>query len=199
MHAFVNETGGPGSGVSFAYYDSGMVIMGVDPGSRVTGYGVIEKEGNRVCCLTYGVIRTGQEGALGFAGRLKDIHAGLREIVETYGPQVMVVEDVFYAVNVKSALRLGHARGVILLAAAESGLEVVEYSPLEVKKAVVGYGRAAKQQIQTMVRRLLNLKEEPQPHDAADALAIALCHAFDGAGVSRSRGRHSRRHWNRRP
>ncbi len=119
--------------------------------------------------------------------RLKAIFDGLQTVILRHGPQVAAVESVFHAANVKSALTLGHVRGIVLLAVANSGLTLREYSPLEVKKAVAGYGRADKQQVQTMVRMLLNLPELPQPHDASDALAIALCQAFSG-------GRTARRH-----
>ena len=168
-----------------------MIIVGIDPGSLVTGYGVISVEGSRCRCLHYGVIRAKSPGSNDpFSYRLKNIHSRLEQLLREYSPEVIAVEDVFYALNAQSALRLGHARGVVLLAAAQSGVPLVEYSPLEVKKAVVGYGKADKQQVQMMVRRLLSLKQQPEPHDAADALAIALCHAFNG-----SPGRRNRRRW----
>lgn len=150
--------------------------MGIDPGSRVTGYGVISAQGHRIECVAYGAIAGRAHGS--FPDRLKTIHGELQLLLERYSPAALVVESVFHAINARSALILGHARGVILLAAAQSGTELYEYSPLEVKKAVVGYGRADKNQIQLMVRRLLSLKQDPRPHDAADALAIALCHVF---------------------
>lgn len=153
-----------------------MIVMGVDPGSRATGFGIISVQGNRYQCLQYGVISGGAKES--FAERLKRIHRELEGLLRRYAPAAIVVEDLFYALNVKSALRLGHTRGVVLLAAAQARVPLFEYSPLEVKKAVVGYGRADKSQIQMMVRTLLNLKETPQPHDAADALAIALCYVF---------------------
>lgn len=158
-----------------------MIIVGVDPGSRVTGFGVIRLEGNRLRSLDHGAIRTATLGPLApFPQRLSQIYQGLSHLLKCHNPDVMAVEEVFHALNVKSALQLGQTRGVVLLAAARLGLPVVEYSPLEVKKAVAGYGRADKRQIQMMVRMLLKLPETPQPHDAADALAIALCHAFRG-------------------
>lgn len=153
-----------------------MVIIGVDPGSRTTGFGVISARGNRFECLEYGVIRAETEGA--FPNRLRKIHTELGSLLKRYSEAVLVVEGLFHAANSKTALQLGHTRGVILLAAAQSSIPLFEYSPLEVKKAVVGYGRADKGQIQLMVRTLLKLRKTPQPHDAADALAIALCHAF---------------------
>jgi crossover junction endodeoxyribonuclease RuvC len=167
-----------------------MIIMGVDPGSRVTGYGVISVEGNRFRCLDYGAIKVTLKGTLpAIPERLNQIHSSLSTLIEKFKPEIVVVEGLFYAANVKSALTLGHARGVVLLAAAQKDLPVAEYSPLEVKKAVTGYGRAGKTQIQTMVQTLLNLKSEPEPHDAADALALALCQAFNGSGLRHRQGR----------
>jgi crossover junction endodeoxyribonuclease RuvC len=154
-----------------------VIIMGVDPGSRSTGLGVIQSVGNHCRCLHYEAFRAA-DGGDGIPERLLRIFRRAGELIRELGPEVVAVEGVFYARNVRSALILGHARGAVLLAAAESGIPVVEYSPLEVKKSVVGYGRAEKVQVQAMVMRLLNLPKEPEPHDAADALAIALCHAF---------------------
>ena len=159
-----------------------MVILGVDPGSRVTGYGVIRAEGNHLHCLEYGTFSgLTKDGSNLFPARLKRIYTQLYSVLERHSPAVVAVEDVFYAVNAKSALKLGQSRGVVLLAAGQFEIPLVEYSPLEIKKAVVGYGRADKGQIQVMVRTLLNLKERPKSHDAADALAIALCHVFNGS------------------
>ncbi len=170
-----------------------MVILGVDPGSRMTGYGVISTEGTRLCCIEYGGVSGLTKGGSNLLpDRLTRIYTKLRSVLERHAPEVVAVEDIFYAVNPKSALKLGQTRGVILLAAGQFEIPLFEYSPLEVKKAVVGYGRAEKAQIQVMVRNLLNLKEEPQPHDAADALAIALCHAFNA-----SRIRHTQRRWSK--
>ena len=158
-----------------------MIVIGVDPGSRITGYGVISVLGNHCSCVDYGAIRCRTRGLDGsFPDRLKTIHQGLSELFCHHAPVVVAVEEVFHAVNSRSALQLGHARGVVLLAAAQQEIPLVEYSPLEVKKAVSGYGRADKQQIQTMVRILLKLKDCPEPDDAADALAVALCHVFRG-------------------
>lgn len=165
-----------------------MIILGVDPGSRVTGYGVISAEVNHVRCLEFGGLSGLTKGGSDlFSHRLKRIYAKLNDLLQRHSPAVIAVEEVFHAVNVKSALKLGHARGVVLLAAAQFDIPLFEYSPLEVKKAVVGYGRAEKVQIQMMVQTLLNLREKPQPHDAADALAVALCHAFSGSPCRRSR------------
>ena len=157
----------------------------------MTGYGVINIEGNHPCCLEYGGFSGLAKGESSlFPDRLRRIYTGLYALLERYAPAVVAVEDVFYAVNAKSALKLGQTRGVVLLAAGQFKIPLAEYSPLEIKKAVVGYGRADKAQVQVMVRTLLKLKEEPQPHDAADALAIALCHAFNG-----SQSRHTQRRW----
>ena len=152
-----------------------MRILGIDPGSQVTGYGVIESDGSQTALVAEGVIRT--RSMKTFPEKLRLIHDGILEIVDAHSPQQMVVESLFYATNVKSALKLGHVRGVVLLAGVARGLPVHEYSPLEVKQAVVGYGRAEKEQVQRMVAVLLELARPPEPHDAADALAIAICHA----------------------
>lgn len=167
-----------------------MIIMGVDPGSRITGYGFISSEGNRIHCLGFGAISVAAAGNLpNIPERLQRIHEELSELICRFSPEVVVVEGLFYAANVKSALTLGHVRGVILLAAAQNGLPVVEFSPLEIKKAVVGYGRADKEQVQIMVQRLLSLSREPEPLDASDALAVAICQAFNGGNSRRKQKR----------
>lgn len=152
----------------------GTRVLGIDPGSLVTGYGVVEQQGNRLKALAWGAVRTSSKHAL--PERLKKIYAGLREALDTWQPDAVSVERVFVADNPKTALILGQARGVALLAASHTDLEVVEYSALEIKMAVVGYGRADKLQVQQMVRQLLSLREAPKPADAADALAAAICH-----------------------
>ncbi|HSW40392.1 MAG TPA: crossover junction endodeoxyribonuclease RuvC [Acidobacteriota bacterium] len=152
-----------------------MRILGIDPGSGATGYGLIDTDGTRHSVVLFGAIRT--QSRRPFHERLHKIHRDLIDILSHEKADIMAVEDIFHAVNVQSALRLGHARGVALLAAAQFGLEVFEYSPLEIKSAVVGYGRAEKGQIQAMVRMLLGLAEIPSPDHAADALAVAICHA----------------------
>jgi len=149
-------------------------ILGIDPGSRATGYGVIDKKANRLYYVTCGVIRLGNKYT--FNDRLKVIYDGLCEIIETHKPAVAGVEDVFVAANPRTALKLGHARGAAVLAALQNGLKVYDYTPRMVKQAVVGYGNADKQQIQQMVRVLLQLSAQPSS-DAADALAVAMCHA----------------------
>ncbi|RPJ50674.1 MAG: crossover junction endodeoxyribonuclease RuvC [Acidobacteria bacterium] len=163
-----------------------MIIMGIDPGSRKTGYGIISLDGNHCCCLDYGAIRPPD---LDFPERLRLIHQGLQELLARHLPQSVVVEQIFHHANVQSALILGQTRGVVILAAAQAGVSIAEYSALQIKKAVVGYGKADKSQVQLMVGKLLNLKEKPQPLDASDALAMALCHAF-----SEARYQHSPRH-----
>jgi crossover junction endodeoxyribonuclease RuvC len=152
-----------------------MRILGIDPGSGSTGYGIIETDGSQHRAILYGAIKTQPKKP--FHERLLKIYTDLSRILSRESADMMVIEEVFHATNVQSALKLGHARGVALLIAAQKGLQVWEYSPLEIKSAVVGYGRADKAQIQMMVRLLLNLPETPSPDDAADALAIAICHA----------------------
>jgi crossover junction endodeoxyribonuclease RuvC len=152
-----------------------MIILGIDPGTAITGFGVIAHEGNHLRRITYGVVRT--EADLALASRLSRIYRQIQAIIQEYRPEVVAVEELFFNKNVRTALAVGQARGVILLAAETAGLETVEYTPLQVKQAVVGYGRAEKQQVQEMVRMLLCLPEIPKPDDAADALAIAICHA----------------------
>ncbi|MBI4443195.1 MAG: crossover junction endodeoxyribonuclease RuvC [Acidobacteria bacterium] len=151
-----------------------MRILGIDCGSAATGYGIIESDGRRCQVVASGVIRT--QNRLSFPQRLKQIAQSLSNLIEEHGPEVVAVEGIFSAINARSALALGQVRGVALLAAAQAELPVHEYSPLEVKSSVVGYGRAEKSQVQLMVQTLLGLEVKP-PEDAADALAVALCHA----------------------
>jgi crossover junction endodeoxyribonuclease RuvC len=149
-------------------------IFGIDPGSERTGYGCIESVGSRHRLIICGSLSAPARAT--FPEKLMVIHAGLKVLIERHRPDCVAIEDIFYARNVRSALKLGHARGVALLAASQAGLPVVEYSPAEVKRAVVGYGRAEKPQVQEMVRLLLRLDTAPSPHDVADALAVAICH-----------------------
>ncbi|MCK4283394.1 MAG: crossover junction endodeoxyribonuclease RuvC [Candidatus Brocadiae bacterium] len=151
-----------------------MKVLGIDPGTRVCGYGVIECSGGEPHMLDYGVLQSRDASV---SARLKTIYDGLVEVIERLGPDVAAVETAFFGKNVRSALRIGEGRGVALLAAASRGLTVAEYSPAEVKKAVVGTGRAGKWQVQQMVRVLLHIAAEELPEDAADALAIAICHS----------------------
>ena len=157
-----------------------MIILGIDPGSRITGYGLISKEGNRLIHIDNGAIFT--QSAKDFPQRLQQIFAGLSAIIEQYQPEAVAVENVFLAKNAQSALKLGQARGAAIVAAVCVGLSVFEYTALQVKQAVVGSGRAEKQQVQHMIKVLLNLPEVAQ-EDASDALAVAVCHAHS-AGMN---------------
>jgi crossover junction endodeoxyribonuclease RuvC len=156
-------------------------IFGIDPGSECTGYGCVEAIGGRHHLVICGSLSAPARSL--FPDKLKHIHAGLVALLARHRPDCVAVEDIFHARNVRSALKLGHARGVVLLAAAEAGLPIVEYAPAEIKRAVVGYGRAEKHQVQQMVRLLLGLDEIPSPHDVADALAVAICHLHTGTGA----------------
>jgi len=163
-----------------------MRVLGIDCGGEYTGYGVVElHHTGKLCCLTCGAIKLSPREAL--PRRLSRIFTELGEVIATHQPDEVAIEDVFYALNVKSALKLGQVRGVAMLAAASAGLEVAEYSPLTIKSSVVGYGRAEKQQVQHMVTRLLDLSAPPQPLDASDALAIAICHLHTAGTLSRQR------------
>ena len=152
-----------------------MRVLGIDCGGEYTGYGVVEIHPTaKLCCLTHGAIKLSLRDKLPI--RLSKIYMHLGAIISEHQPDEVAIEDVFYALNVKSALKLGQVRGVAMLAAAAAGLEVAEYSPLTIKSSVVGYGRAEKEQVQHMVTRLLRMAEPPEPMDASDALAIAICH-----------------------
>ncbi len=151
-----------------------MRVFGIDPGSGRTGYGCVDSDGTRHRLVTCGAI-TAAPGA-SFPEKLHAIHRTLAALITTHRPDCVVIENLFHAKNARSALLLGHARGVAVLAAVEAGLPVHEYTPAAVKLAITGYGRAEKVQMQHMVKLLLGLAEAPQPHDAADALAIAMCH-----------------------
>jgi crossover junction endodeoxyribonuclease RuvC len=150
-------------------------ILGIDCGTERTGWGVIESDGRRHSVLGHGVIRSSPRDALG--RRLTTIASGLRAVLENHRPEAAAVEEVFYSQNVKTALKLAHVRGVVMLAVTEAGVELGEYSPLEIKTSVVGYGRAEKQQVQLMVRTLTGLQDAIETEDASDALAVAICHA----------------------
>jgi crossover junction endodeoxyribonuclease RuvC len=160
-----------------------MRVLGIDCGSEYTGYGVVEELiGGQLVCHAAGAIQL--KAGSPMAARLQKIFSGLTAIINAHQPEIVAIEDVFYAVNVKTALKLGQVRGVAMLAASSCGLQVAEYSPLSIKSAVVGYGKAEKQQVQQMVTRLLKLPAPPEPTDASDALAIAICHIHT-AGTSR--------------
>jgi crossover junction endodeoxyribonuclease RuvC len=174
-----------------------MRVLGIDCGTEYTGYGIVElpsdesRPGNsrapeQLICITCGAIHVSPRDPM--PTRLSRIARGLEELMAVHHPDCVAIEDVFYAVNVKSALKLGQVRGVAMLAAATAGLEVSEYAPLSIKSAVVGYGKAEKHQVQQMVARLLRLDEIPEPPDAADALAIAICHLHTAATLERQRG-----------
>ncbi|HIJ84639.1 MAG: crossover junction endodeoxyribonuclease RuvC [Magnetococcales bacterium] len=150
-----------------------MRVLGIDPGIAVTGWGVVESSGNKYRAVAHGCIRTARETTLPM--RLGAIFSGINLVIAEYQPQRVAVEEIFVAQNPASALKLGHARGAAIVAANHGGLEVYEYSALQVKKAVVGYGRAEKHQVQEMVKMLLAMPKQA-PADAADALAVAICH-----------------------
>jgi crossover junction endodeoxyribonuclease RuvC len=161
-----------------------MRVLGIDCGTEFTGYGVValERESELVY-LTCGAIKLSPRAPM--AQRLATIFLRLGELIQEHRPDNVAIEEVFYSVNAKSALKLGQVRGVAMLAASSVGLEVAEYSPLSIKSAVVGYGRAEKEQVQHMVKQLLKLAELPQPSDAADALAIAICHLHTSTTLAR--------------
>lgn len=149
-----------------------MVLLGIDPGSRKTGWGVLRWEGSTVSALGWGIIESDDRSPM--PERLRTLHEGLSRVIAQYRPQRAAIESLFHSRNVKSALVLAQARGVLLLAAAEAGLPVEEYAPLEVKRALTGYGRAEKSQLQYMIVKILGLSETPPP-DASDALSVAFC------------------------
>jgi crossover junction endodeoxyribonuclease RuvC len=159
-----------------------MIVLGVDPGSLRTGWGAIDTDGRRHRLLGMGVIAPARQ--LPLPSRLRQIHAGMRELVERLHPDVLAVEDAFHSVNTKTALVLGHVRGVVLLAGAEAGLLIEAFPPATVKARITGFGRAEKQQVAFMVARLLELPGNGQAGDAADALAVALCHACQHRAAS---------------
>ncbi len=161
-----------------------MIVLGIDPGTAVTGYGVVTRAADGALALVEcGVIRTERHAPL--AERLCDIFSGVEELIEGHSPDAVAVEGVFFGKNVRTAVVLGHARGAILVAAARRQIAVAEYPPAEIKSAVVGTGRATKDQVGFMVQRLLKLSAPPKPDDAADGAAVAICHHFrcDGGGT----------------
>jgi crossover junction endodeoxyribonuclease RuvC len=157
-----------------------MKVLGIDPGSETLGWGVVEGSGLKYSLINFGTVKSSPKES--FSKRLLKISEGVEAVIKQYQPDVLSVEEAFYANNVKVALKLGQVRGVVLLSGEKNGLEISEYSPRLIKQTVVGYGNAEKHQVQEMVRLLLRMKEIPQPHDAADALAIAICH-FHHAGM----------------
>ncbi|MTI79754.1 MAG: crossover junction endodeoxyribonuclease RuvC [Firmicutes bacterium] len=152
-----------------------MLIMGIDPGTAITGYGLVEYSGNSFKLVECGAIRT--KAGIPLYKRLHTIYEDLTGLIKHHQPQQYAVEELFFNKNTRTALAVGHARGVALLAGASAGLDVFEYTPLQVKQSVVGYGRADKKQVQYMVKTMLNLPTVPTPDDVADAVAVAVCHA----------------------
>ncbi|HRI03408.1 MAG TPA: crossover junction endodeoxyribonuclease RuvC [Pyrinomonadaceae bacterium] len=157
-----------------------MRVLGIDPGSETLGWGVVDGSGSKYALVDFGTVKSNTKQP--FSKRLLNIYDGVADVMATHSPDVLSVEDTFYAVNVGVALKLGQVRGLMLLLAEQRGLAIAEYAPRLIKQTVVGYGNAEKQQVGQMVKILLGLKEVPKPHDAADALAIAICH-FHHAGV----------------
>jgi crossover junction endodeoxyribonuclease RuvC len=151
-----------------------MIVLGIDPGSETTGWGVVEGDARRYRLVEFGAVRASPR--LSFPARLLKVSVGVEGLIERFSPDVCAVEEAFFAVNPKTALKLGHVRGVVLLAAERAGVEIAEYAPRLIKQTVVGYGAAEKQQVQEMVRVLLKLRAGPTPFDASDALAVAICH-----------------------
>jgi crossover junction endodeoxyribonuclease RuvC len=151
-----------------------MRVMGIDPGSLCTGYGIVEETGGRLTSVHFGSIASKAKSP--FEQRLKSIYDGLASMIEEFQPDAIALEDIFFAANAKSTIKLGQTRGVALLAAAQAEITLAEYTPLEVKQSVVGYGRADKRQVRDMVTAILKLQQKPEPLDVSDALAVAICH-----------------------
>lgn len=149
-----------------------MIILGIDPGFAITGYGIVDKQGDKYKHIAYGVITT--DSKLAFQERLKITHEELDKIIKKYNPELFSIEELFFAKNTKTAINVAQARGVIILTAIQNKLKIFEYTPLQIKQAITGYGRADKNQIQQMIKMLLKLEKIPKPDDAADALAIAI-------------------------
>ena len=164
-----------------------MTILGIDPGYATIGFGIVEQNGGTVCLKQYGTINT--PAGMEFPQRLATIYRDMNELMEAFHPDVMVVEELFFGNNVTTGIGVAHGRGVILLAAAERNIPIIEYKPSQVKQAVVGYGNAEKKQVMEMTRRILNLDKIPRPDDAADAIAIALCHARSNTSLLSRLGR----------
>lgn len=151
-----------------------MRILGIDPGYAILGWAVIEIRGNSFKTVAYGDVNTSAD--MDMTDRLKYLYASLMEIIYEYEPEEAAIEELFFNTNTTTALKVGQARGVVILACANSGLKIFEYTPLQIKQALTGYGRAEKKQVQVMVKKILNLKEIPKPDDTADALACSICH-----------------------
>ena len=160
-----------------------MRVLGIDPGSETLGWGVVEGVGLKYSLVDFGTVKSSPKEM--FSKRLLKIYTGVEAVIERFKPDVVSVEEAFFATNVKVALKLGQVRGVVLLMAEKAGLEISEFAPRLIKQTVVGYGNAEKHQVQEMVRLLLKMKTVPQPHDAADALAIAICHFHHAGSIDR--------------
>lgn len=163
-----------------------MIVLGIDPGLATTGYGVIRSLNRKLEVINYGCLLTKSGRPL--STRLLTIYQQMKELILTYSPDVVVIEEIFFCKNVKTALQVGHVRGVIMLAAIEANIKIAEYTPLQVKQALTGFGRADKKQIQEMVKIFLKLKTIPKPDDAADALAIAVCHIHSSKFIHHQSG-----------
>ena len=157
-----------------------MRVLGIDPGSETLGWGVVEGSGSKYSLVDFGTVKSNTKDS--FSKRLLNIYNGVADLMALHSPDILSVEDTFYAVNVGVALKLGQVRGLMLLLAEQRGMEIAEYAPRLIKQTIVGHGNAEKQQVQQMVKILLKMKTIPTPHDAADALAIAICH-FHHAGM----------------
>lgn len=158
-----------------------MRIIGIDPGYAIVGYGIVDYESNHFKVVDYGAVTT--QAHTPFDLRLQTIYNGLSALIQKYSPEAMSIEKLFFNTNTTTAIDVAQARGVIVLAAAQGGLDIAEYTPLQVKQSVVGYGRAEKKQVQEMTRLMLNLKTVPKPDDTADALALAICHAHSAGSL----------------
>ena len=164
-----------------------MIILGIDPGYAITGFGIVEAAGGRFLLRRCGAITT--PAGMEFSQRLANIYADMNELLDTFRPEAMAIEELFFGNNVTTGIGVAHSRGVLLLAAAQHNIPIFEYKPSQVKQAVVGYGNAQKKQVMDMTRRLLDLPEMPKPDDAADAIAIALCHARSNTSLLSQYGR----------
>lgn len=164
-----------------------MRILGIDPGYAILGYGIIDVRGNRFSVVDYGAIFT--DASMDMASRLQALYSGLKELIDKYEPDEASIEELFFNNNAKTAILVGEARGVAVLACADGNLKIGEYTPLQIKQALVGYGRADKKQVQYMVKTMLNLESVPKPDDTADALAAAICHAHSAGKRDILKGR----------
>lgn len=158
-----------------------MRIIGIDPGYAIIGYGIVDYNANHFTVVDYGAVTT--KAHTPFEQRLSDIYMGLTQLIDTYKPDAMSIEKLFFNTNTTTAIDVAQARGVIVLSAAQAGLKIAQYTPLQVKQSVVGYGRAEKKQVQEMTRLMLGLKSVPKPDDTADALALAICHAHSAGSL----------------